>query len=187
MKKIIGSQLALYPMPVTVIGAMNGDVPTWTLVAHVGILGHDRVLVSLAEPHYINGIIKQGRKLSINIVDEGILPEADYAGSVSGARTDKGKLFAFELGEAGTPIITKAPLVMECSVEDIYQTPNFESFICTIDNTYVEEEHLTSEGKVNYETLKPVLFEFPTYEYLKTGDVLGKCLSFKGNEGEGPA
>ena len=187
MKKNIGSQLALYPMPLTVIGAMNGAVPTWTLVAHVGILGHDRVLVSLAEPHYINRIIKQGRKLSINIVDEGILPEADYAGSVSGAKTDKGELFEFEVGEAGTPIITKAPLVMECSVEDIYQTPNFESFICTIDNTYVEEKHLNSEGKVNYRTLKPVLFEFPTYEYLKTGDVLGKCLSFKKVEGEEPA
>ncbi len=60
----------------------------------------------------------------------------------------------------------------------------FESFICTIDNTYVEEEHINSEGKVNYETLKPVLFEFPTYEYIKTGDVLGKCLSFKKGEGE---
>ena len=32
MKKNIGAQLALYPMPVTVIGAMNG-------VAHVGIIG----------------------------------------------------------------------------------------------------------------------------------------------------
>ena len=39
MKKNIGAQLALYPMPVTVIGAMNGDKPTWTLVAHVGIIG----------------------------------------------------------------------------------------------------------------------------------------------------
>lgn len=26
-----------------------------------------------------------------------------------------------------------------------------------------------------------ILFEFPTYEYLKTGDVIGKCLSFKKN------
>lgn len=79
MKKNIGSQLALYPMPATVIGALNGDKPTWTLVAHVGIIGHDRVLVSL-------------------------------------------------------------------------------------------------------NTLKPVLFEFPTYEYLKTGDVIGKCLSLKNGE-----
>ena len=184
MKKNIGSQLALYPMPVTVIGAMNGDKPTWTLVAHVGIIGHDRVLVSLAAPHFINGIIKQGRKLSINVVDEGILPEADYAGSVSGSKTDKSDLFAYEPGAGGAPVITKAPLSMECSVEDIYNTPGFESFICTIDNTYVEEKYLNTEGKVNYHTLKPVLFEFPTYEYLKTGDVLGKCLSFKGNTEE---
>ena len=49
MKKSIDTKLALYPTPVTVIGAMNGDKPTWTLVAHIGIIGHDRILVSLAE------------------------------------------------------------------------------------------------------------------------------------------
>ncbi len=183
MKKNIGSQLALYPMPVTVIGAMNGDRPTWTLVAHVGIIGHDRVLVSLAAPHFINGIIKQNNKLSVNIVDESILPEADYVGSTSGVKTDKSKVFDYTLGNSGTPLINNAPLCLECTVVDIYNTPGFESFICTIDNTYVEEKHLTEDNKVNYRTLKPVLFEFPTYEYLKTGDVLGKCLSFK-NERE---
>lgn len=76
MKKNIGSQLALYPAPVTVIGVMNGDKPTWTLVAHVGIIGHDRILVGLAASHFINGIIKENKILSINIVDEGILPQA---------------------------------------------------------------------------------------------------------------
>ena len=137
MKKNIGSQLALYPTPVTVIGAMNGDKPTWTLVAHVGIIGHDRVLVSLAAPHFINGCIKKTQKLSINIVDEEMLPLADYAGSVSGAKEDKSDLFTCEMGEGGAPVITSAPLTMECTVEDVYNTPNFESFICKIDGTYV--------------------------------------------------
>ncbi len=179
MKRSIGPQLALYPTPVTVIGAMNGDKPTWTLVAHVGIIGHDRVLVSLAAPHFINGCIKETKKLSINIVDEGILPQADHSGSVSGAKADKSDLFEYDIGEAGTPIIRRSPLTMECSVVDIYNTPGFENFICTIDGTYVEEEHLNEQGKINYSTLKPVLFEFPTYQYLKTGEVIGKCLSFK--------
>lgn len=179
MKKNIGSALALYPTPAVVVGAMNGEKPTWTLVAHVGIIGHDRILVSLASAHFINGCIKAGKKLSVNIVDEGMLPEADYVGSVSGAKAEKAAVFAYELGEAGTPIIQKAPLTMECSVVDVYNTQGFESFICTIDNTYVETEHLNKEGKINYHTLKPVLFEFPTYEYLKTGEVIGKCLSFK--------
>lgn len=179
MKKNIGSQLALYPTPATVIGAMNGDKPTWTLVAHVGIIGHDRVLVSLAAPHFINGCIKETKKLSINIVDEGILPQADYSGSVSGAKVDKSDMFEYDLGETGTPMIRKSPLTMECSVVDVYNSPNFENFICTINGTYVEEEHLNAQGKIDYSTLKPVLFEFPTYQYLKTGEVIGKCLSFK--------
>lgn len=50
MKKKAGSQLALYPTPVTVIGAMNGEKLTWTLAVHAGIMGYDRVLVSLAAP-----------------------------------------------------------------------------------------------------------------------------------------
>ena len=183
MKKNIGSQLALYPMPVTVIGAMNGEKPTWTLVAHVGIIGHDRLLVSLSAAHFINGQIKQTKKLSINLVDEALLPKADYAGSVSGAKQDKSSLFAWERTEGDAPIITEAPLSVECTVEDVYNTKGFESFICSIDAVFVEEAHLTEKGKVDYRSLKPVLFEFPTYEYLKTGDVLGKCLSFKEQAG----
>lgn len=163
---------------------MNGEKPTWMLAAHVGIIGHDRVLVSLAGAHFINEFIKFGKKLSVNIVDEGMLPEADYVGSVSGAKADKSAVFEHEPGEAGVPIIPKAPLTMECSVVDVYSTPGFESFICTIDNTYAEENVLTEEDKIDYRTLKPVLFEMPTYEYLKTGDVIGKCMSF-GKAGNG--
>lgn len=178
MKKKLGSLLALYPMPVTVIGAMNGEKPTWTLVAHVGIIGHDRVLVSLAAPHFINGCIKAVKKLSVNLVAEEMLPQAAKAGAVSGAKEDKSSLFPYSLGEAGVPVIEQSPLVMECGVVDIYETPGFESFICSIDNTYVEESKLDEQGKPNYETLRPVLFEFPAYQYLRTGEVIGKCLSF---------
>lgn len=182
MKKNLGSLLALYPTPVTVIGAMNEGKPTWTLVAHVGIIGHDRVLVSLAAPHFINHCIKETKKLSINLVDEALLPLAAHSGAVSGAKEDKSDLFGCSIGPAGTPIIDKAPLTMECSVVDIYESPNFESFICAIDGTYVEEAHLDADGRINYRCLKPVLFEFPTYQYLRTGDVIGKCLSFQQKE-----
>lgn len=127
MKKNIGSKLALYPMPITVIGAMNGDKPTWTLVGHLGIIGHDRVMVSLAAPHFINGCIKETKKLSINLVNEVMLPEADYVGSVSGAKADKSAVFEYDLGDAGAPLIRKSPLTIECSVVDVYHTSGFES------------------------------------------------------------
>ncbi len=42
----------------------------------------------------------------------------------------------------------------------------------------MEEVYLNEAGKINYRTLKPVLFEFPTYEYLRTGEVIAPCLSY---------
>lgn len=91
-------------------------------------------------------------------------------------------MFGYDLGDEGTPLIKNSPLTMECKVVDVYNTPGFESFICTVSGTYTEEEYLNEAGKIDYRKLKPVLFEFPTYEYLRTGDVIGKCLSFKNNE-----
>lgn len=171
--------MALYPMPLVVIGAMKDSKSTWTLVGHVGIIGHDRVMVSLASAHYINSIINVTGKLSINIIEHSMLPSADHVGSVSGAVSDKSGVFDYEVGPAGTPVIIASPLVMECSVVDVYKSKGFESFICSIDNTLVEEDRLNGQGRVDYNVLKPVLFEFPTYEYLETGAVIGKCLSFK--------
>ena len=175
-KKNIGNRLALYPMPVTVIGAeVNGKV-NWLLVAHVGIIGHDRILVSMSEKHYTNQGIMESKKLSVNLVDRKMLPKADYVGSVSGANMDKSHVFQYHWGENGSPIIDASPLVMECDVVDIYKSDGFDNFICSIANTYADSDVLDNAGKLDYTKLKPVLFEFPTYSYIATGEVIGKCL-----------
>ena len=109
MKKNIGAQLALYPAPVIVVGAIVNDKPTWTLVAHAGTMAHSQ------------GII-ESKKLSVNIVDEAWLKEADHMGVISGNKEDK-----------------------------------------------------SESGKIDYHTFKPVLFEFPTYEYFVTGEKVGDC------------
>lgn len=178
MKKGIGSVLALYPTPAVVVGAMVNGKPAWTLVAHVGVIGHDRILVSLAKPHYINQGIKEAGMLSVNIVDEGILEQADYAGCVSGAKADKSELFAWSAGADGAPLADEEKLTMECKVEDVYDTENFDNFVCSIGHTYADEEILGENGKIDYGTFKPVLFEMPGHTYLKTGETIAKCTSF---------
>lgn len=178
MKKNLGSLLALYPTPVTVVGAMVDGRPNWMLVAHIGIIGHDRVMLSCAKSHYTNEGIKATGVLSINLVDESMLPLADYVGSVSGGKVDKSAVFGYTTGERGAPIIDQSPLTLECSVVDNYETETFDNFILKIEATYVEEALVDENGKPDYNKLKPVLFEFPTYSYLKTGDVIGRCLTF---------
>ena len=176
--KNLGSVLALYPTPLVVVGTFSDNKPTWTLVGHLGIMGHDHIMVSLAKPHFINSSIIKNKILSVNIVDEALLEKADYVGCVSGNKIDKSEVFDFELGTGGVPIIKNSPLIMECIVEDNYETKGFDNFILTISNTYASENILDDNGKINYDKLKPVLFEMPTYQYLKTGDILGKCMSY---------
>ena len=176
-KKNIGSLLALYPKPMTVIGAEVEGKVNWLVVGHTGIIGHDRILVSMSKQHYTNQGIKKLKKFSINLVSREMLPKADYVGSVSGASVDKSDVFAYHTGENGTPVIDVSPLTMECNVVDTYKTDGFDNFICAVVNTYPAPDVLDSNGKLDYTRLKPVLFEFPTYSYLATGEVIGKCLN----------
>ena len=175
MKKNIGAALALYPAPVVVIGAMKDGRPTWTLAAHAGIMAHSHLMVSLVKSHYINKGIRESKRLSFNIVDESWLGKADRMGVISGNKEDKSTSFAFSVGENGTPLIDDARVSIECEVDGNYELENFDSFICRILSTYADESILNADGKIDYHVFKPVLFEFPTYEYFVTGDAVGKC------------
>ena len=93
-KKNIGATLALYPCPVVVVGAMVNNKPTWTLVAHAGTVAHSHLMVSLVQAHYINQGIRDNKKLSVNVVDESWLMDADRMGTISGNKVDKSEAFA---------------------------------------------------------------------------------------------
>lgn len=175
-KKSIGSKLALYPMPVTVVGTMDGKKPEWLQIDHVGIIGHNRILLSMFSKHHTNAAIKTSKKLSVNLIDRNLLSKADYVGSVSGDKVDKSEVFDFHIGEGGTPIIEDSPLTMECEVAEMFEMDGFDNFICTISDTYVDEAALDEKGLIDYSKLNLVLFEMPTYSYLEMGPMVGKCM-----------
>lgn len=176
MQKVsLGKTLALYPSLAAIIGAKVDGRVNWLLVTHTGIIGHNRIMVSLSKKHYTNKGIVADKKLSINLIGRDMLEKADYVGSVSGAKVDKSRVFDYHLGQNGSPIIDASPLSMELNVADIYEAEGFDNFICSIANTYANPD-MVKDGKPDYDKLKPVLFEFPTYSYLATGEIIGKCL-----------
>lgn len=61
-KKNIGSLLALYPKPMMVVGAEVEGKVNWLVVGHTGIIGHDRILVSMSKSHHTNQGIKDSKK-----------------------------------------------------------------------------------------------------------------------------
>lgn len=180
MKKNIGASLALYPCPVIVVGAMVDGKPTWTLAAHAGTVAHSHLMVSLVQAHYINKGIRENKKLSVNVVDESWLKEADRMGTISGNKEDKSTAFEWTMGENGAPLINAAKVSIECEVDGNYELEHFDNFFCKILATYAKESVLNEKDKINYHVFKPVLFEFPTYEYFVTGDKVGDCAKMNG-------
>ena len=139
-------------------------------MAHAGTMAHSHLMVSPVHAHYINQEIIESKKLSVNIVDEAWLKEADRRGVISGNKEDKSESFAYTIGENGAPLIDDAKFSIECEVDGNYELENFDNFVCKIVATYAEGSVLNDAGKIDYHTFKPVLFEFPTYEYFVTGE-----------------
>ena len=120
MKKNIGNAIALYPTPLAVVGAMVNGKPNWALAGHLGIMGHDRIMISLAQAHYTNIGIRAQRALSVNIVDEALLPRADYVGGVSGGQADKSGVFGWHAEAGDAPLInTKETKPVSIAIEEI--------------------------------------------------------------------
>ena len=147
----------------------------WTLVAHAGIMAHSHLMVSLVQAHYINQGIRENKKLSVNVVDAFWLKAADRMGTISGSKADNSEAFAWTMGENGAPLIDGAKVSIECEVDGNYELEHFDHFVCKILATYADEAVLNEKGKIDYHVFKPVLFEFPTYEYFVTGEKIGDC------------
>lgn len=122
MKKDLGSLLALYPMPATIVGAMVDGRPNWMQVAHVGVIGHDRIIISCMSSHHTNRGIRETGVVSVSLCDRAMLPELDRAGGASGAKVDRSGLLAWSAAGNGAPVPEKAPVLFEFPTYSYYAT-----------------------------------------------------------------
>jgi len=177
MQKDIGSVMGLYPMPATVVGVVNEDRVNFLTIAHVGVVEHGTLLVSVDKAHeFSDAAIKKNGVLSVSLINQDMMVAADYCGIAKGAKTDKSGVFKYHFGELEkAPILDDAPVSMECKVINQIEVGNFTNYILKPVHTYVQEECLNEKGKIDYEKVSPVLFEFQSAQYLSTGKVIGKC------------
>lgn len=177
MKKNLGSKNALYPMPTVIVGTEIDGKVNYNTIAHVGIIDHGLLSISMGKIHYSNQGIKKNKTLSINFPSVDMALETDYVGMFSGAKVDKSEVFESFTGTLkGAPMIKKAPLNMECEVVEILDRPEFDVFLVKIANTYCDEEALT-DGKIDYSKVNPFFYDMPRFKYWKLGGELSKAYS----------
>ncbi len=175
MKTNLKNFNAAFPTPIVIVGAITDGKPSWFEVAWVGIGDRDVVTLSVDHAHYTCKGIDENKVLSISLIDEKMIPKADYVGKVSGHNTDKSDVFAWHAGELGAPIIDESPVSMECELMDSYVNGDVYLLICRVKNTYAEQDIVNERSKIDYSKFKPVLFE-PNFNYLRTGEIIAPCL-----------
>ncbi len=174
--KNVGSVVGLYPTPDTVVGTVQNGKVNWMNVAHVGVWGFDCMMLSIGKPHYTAKALYVGANLSVNLVDEAMLVKADYVGIVSGETVDKSDVFPIFQGQLpDAPLIENAPVAMECVIQEIHETKTHMNCIVRPVNTYVRDDVLTENGKIDFEKIHPILFEMQQSRYLRSGDAVGRC------------
>ena len=179
MQKDLGPVMALYPTPVTLVGTVSEGTVNWLPIAHVGVVEHGHLLISMDKAHTLSdaAILKNGT-VSVSLVRREMLPAVDYCGILKGEKTSKADVFPYHFDEVTeAPIPDEAPLCMTCRVVKTMEVGNFRNYVLKPVHTYVQEEYINDKGRVDYEKMQPMLFEFQNAQYLATGNVVGKCWS----------
>lgn len=178
----------LFPMPIGLIGANVQDKPNFEPLAYIGIIESDPPLISISsyETHYTNIGIKENGTFSVNTPSEGMIEVTDYCGITSGREVDKSEIFDIFYGELKTaPMITHAPLNLECKVIKAFATKEFtgaeeshEVFIGKIVQAYADDYYITDE-KPDIRKLNPLLYS--SKSYWKLSDSLAVAFSIGKN------
>ena len=174
----LGAVCALYPMPVTLVGAVVDGRPNFLAVAHVGILNNappQYLTVSLKKFRHTSGGIRQSGMFSICLPPKSQVAAVDYLGIVSGAKVDKSKIFDVFYGELGkAPMIRQCPVNMELSLHDVIDLPAHEVFVGRLIATHAAPEVL-DRGKIDLEKVAPMLFDYASGWYYSLGEPVAPC------------
>ena len=177
MKVKLGAKNCLYPLPTTLVGANVNGKPNYITIAHVGIMDLASVSLGMHKSHYTNIGIRENRTFSINLPSVKMVKETDYCGIVSGAKADKVKMCKFTVfyGKLGNaPLIEQCPINLECKAVHILGLGSHSLIVGRVEETHVSDACLT-EGKLDVNKIKPVIFSVESRHYYSFGEVIGKA------------
>jgi len=177
MEKIkIDSNAFVYPMPMTIVGAVVDGRPNFMAAAWVTRVNFKppMIMVALGD-HYTNQGIDANGAFSVNVPDVALLEKTDYCGIVSGRKVDKSQLFDVFYGSLpGAPLIGECPLSMACRLNQAVKLPFDTLYIGDIVEVYTEERFLT-DGKPDIQKLNPFTLTMPDNRYWRVGEMAGRA------------
>ena len=177
MRKDLGAQPALFPMPVLMVAAYDANGTVQAMNAAWGtICDMDKVALCIDEDHATTKAIRQTKAFTVSLADREHMDVADYYGIATGNKLPdkfaKSGYHAEKSDHVNAPIITEFPVAMECELAEIVDTENLHAVVGRIVNVSADEKVLSDNGKVDPLKLNALIFDqFQSGYYVATEKV----------------
>lgn len=180
MKKDLGVQQAVYPMPVLMIATYDETGKVDVMNAAWGnICAPDKIALFISEPHKTTKNIRKVKAFTVSLADAAHIDEADFFGIASGNdmedKFERTGFTARKSDKVNAPVIEEFPLVMECELAEIVETEHLHAVVGTIVNVAAEEAVLDENGKVDAAKLNALAFDNFRAGYYAMGEKAGQA------------
>lgn len=179
MKKDLGAQTVLFPMPVLIIATYNEDGSANAMnAAWGGIHDTNQIGICIAPEHKTAENILKHKAFTVSMADAAHVIACDYVGIASGNKEpEKMKKAGFTVSKAAhvdAPIINEFGMCLECEL--VSYDVKTGCLVGNIVNVCADEAVLT-DGKIDAEKLGPVTYDPEAHTYRKLGAVVGTAFS----------
>jgi len=177
-KQQIGNNFFI-PMPVVLMGTKVNGKDNFMAVGWCARVNGNPPMIAcgIAKNHYTPRGVAENRTFSINIPSADLVEKTDYCGIVSGANTDKSKIFTVFYGATKTaPMIHECPVTLECQLVQDIALPTHHLFIGEIVGAYANGT-VIRDGKPDFSAIDPLFLTMPDNRYWTLGKHAGDAWS----------
>ncbi len=180
MKKNLGVQRAVFPMPVLMIASYDESGKPNVMNAAWGMICNtDRIALFIDEDHKTTQNLLKAKAFTVALADAAHMDVADFFGIATGNKMeDKFERTGYHAVKSefvNAPVIEEFPVVMECELAEVSETESFYCIVGRIVNTAAEERVLSGNGKVDPLKLEALIFDQFQHGYYVTGEQVGKA------------
>ncbi|SBW06349.1 Flavoredoxin [uncultured delta proteobacterium] len=183
MKRSLGPQTLLYPLPAFLVGTYDGEGNANIMTAAWGGVCCSEpplVAVSVRKERWTYDAILTREAFTLSIPSADQAARVDFAGMASGRKTDKFKDTGFTpaRGEfVDAPYVLECPVVVELVLRTSLELGSHVQFIGEVRDVKIEEGCLDADGKPVREKIDPLLYDIGAREYCRVGQSVCKAFS----------
>lgn len=177
MRKDLGVQPAVFPMPVLIVAAYDAEGTVQLMNAAWGMTcSSDKIALFIDADHATTKAIRETKAFTVSLADRDHMDGADYFGIATGNKMPdkfaKSGYHAEKSAHVNAPVITEFPVTLECELAEVTDTENVKAVVGQIVNVNADEKVLSDNGKIDPLKLNALIFDqFQSGYYVATEKV----------------